>query len=110
MSKPNNWYQMTSDERTAWEKQDRARDDAEYERDQAQRELESARRARRLIKEHFDIEMSDLQEQRANLLEELHEANVECRLYGRYLFFKGLTAEFEAWKKEKELEETDADE
>jgi hypothetical protein len=49
-SKPSNWYQMTYDEQRAWERQERERDDLEYDLERAREDAEhAARRAKRKL-------------------------------------------------------------
>lgn len=43
MNKPSNWYQMSWEEQKEWKKQERARQDLEYEADQARQDAENAR-------------------------------------------------------------------
>ena len=47
MSRPANYWNMSHDERQAWERQERERSDLEYEREEAARRAESSERSAR---------------------------------------------------------------
>lgn len=107
MSHPAGWFSWSSDQQRAWAKENRERQDAEYEREEAVRRSERAERERSRLRVEYVNEMNSAQEQRERLCEDLHEANTELRYYARYLLFKELGADFEAWKETAELEEMD---
>jgi hypothetical protein len=98
---------MTYDEQKAWQKQDREREDLEYERDREREARERTEANEQRLRKEYRQEMASAQEQRENLCEELREANREAWLYRRFLTFKQLHAEFDKWKETDDEEMED---
>lgn len=97
--KPENWYQLGYPEQRAWERQERERQDLEYERDQAREEMERSDRDRKRLKEDYRNEMASAQDQRDELAGELAEWKESARERWSFIKFKGLTEEFEVWRR-----------
>lgn len=84
MGRPSNWYNMSDDERRAWSRQDREREDAEYERQQAQDRAEQAARdarrsqeAARAARSEYESNAESYREEIDNLQESLCETRLD---------------------------------
>lgn len=110
-ARPSNWHTMQYSEQRAWEKQERDREDAEYESERARDEAERARRslssARDEIKrtrESANAHHDDMQEEMEQLQGQLLEAQDVIVMLERQRDFlrdfvarKGEVVEFLAW-------------
>lgn len=83
MSKPRNWYEMDDTQRREWQKQETAREDAEYEREQSERRAEQASRDARRAEEAAKAARYDYDEMSESAQAEidgLKESLCEARL------------------------------
>jgi uncharacterized protein Yka (UPF0111/DUF47 family) len=86
VSKPHNWFYMSIDERREWQKQETAREDAEYEREQserraeqAERNAENARRASQSARFEYEETAESYREEIGSLREERDDVRNELR-------------------------------
>ncbi len=81
MSKPRNWYDMTSDQRREWEKGERGREDLEYERnrerEQAEADRARMRRERRAEQEAHAEELQSASDEAADLAGQVEELTAQ---------------------------------
>jgi hypothetical protein len=100
MNKPSNWYAMDADERRAWERQARAVEDLEYEKEREREGREWAFQRADEVKRQAAAARSAHEEERAGLLDEidgLRDAAAELALAKQFLKEKGLASEFDDW-------------
>lgn len=73
MSKPRDWYDMTDEQRRAWQRQENERSEMEYEKERAERD---AKRAEAQA-DHLRRELRATQQEDAEALSAANELNVE---------------------------------
>jgi uncharacterized surface protein with fasciclin (FAS1) repeats len=95
--KPHNWSYMTTDEQAAWNRLDRAREDENFRRLEAEENLEREQRDARRAREEARNELANERDQRAELVEQLQTANSRWDRARKFLEEKGLTEEFNEW-------------
>ena len=97
ISKPNDWYSMTSQQQDYWKKQAREYEDLEYDLDRARQATEAAN-AKRLKDMHMYRDITtELQENLARIGGEASAHEAELDLCRQFLAEKGLAAEFDDW-------------
>jgi hypothetical protein len=99
--RPSNWYDMDYDSQRAWERNDRQRRDAEYERDCLQDDLESQARCCRREHQDYQSQIDAIRSENGNMISELEQEidslREETSLFQEWLKLKGMSAEFDEW-------------
>jgi Skp family chaperone for outer membrane proteins len=88
---------MTTDEQAAYKRLERAREDEQYRRMQAEENLEQEQRNERRMKQEYRDALATEREERSELVEQLQTANSRWDRARKFLEEKGLTEEFNDW-------------
>jgi hypothetical protein len=106
-TRPRDWYAMTHEQRKLWEQQEREKEDAEYDRqealDNAARLKASEARTRRdmqHLRAEYHEEVASLQELNRELEQELQETQGDVQEMKLFLEQKSLLNEFNVWREE----------
>lgn len=91
---------MSYDEQRQWERDERERSDLKSERDNIRDDLEREQSASRRREHDFKLRIEAADNDNAVLAEDLDEVRDELQLAEKFIEEKGLSAEFEAWKKQ----------
>jgi len=96
-NKPSNWYQMSCEERRAWDRAERQRQDLEYERERALEDAERAERYALQRERQLSAMISENESRLGDANDALASANAELALYEQWVKEKGLAGEFDDW-------------
>lgn len=95
--RPHNWEYMTTDEQAAYKRLERAREEEQYRRMQAEENLEQEQRNERRMKQEYRDALATEREERSELVEQLQTANSRWDRAMAFIKEKGLTEEFNKW-------------
>jgi DNA repair exonuclease SbcCD ATPase subunit len=97
MRKPNDWYQMSYEQQRSWEKQNRALEDLEYEKDRAREEAERSDRHAHELKRDLERAKSERDERVDERVDEVDALEEELSTYRRFIEAEALEQQFNAW-------------
>ncbi len=101
MKKPSNWYDMTNEEKRAWQRQADEFDELESEREEAIVRAERTAANARTKESELRMERDNAQDNYDCVYDELQDARAALAWREQFIGQKGLAEEFASWMRER---------